>query len=534
MRLFKTNNNNAYHKTEKSYAAIGIALGLSFPVIGMIFDMWARSLRGMSSDIASVFFTNVPLTLSLAAPLIFGRIFMEIGKRQSQLEEKLDQINQTEKIMRHQAHHDALTGLYNRASLTGLMEEGIATGLWQQQSVSIFLLDLDNFKMINDTYGHHFGDIVLKETAIRLGSAVGEEDKVLRLGGDEFLIIRFPEQSTSDDLAFAHKLMSILMERIAIDDMGLCPNTSIGIARVGKDGKNWSDLLKSADIALYEAKKDALSSCRIFSTEMKHHSDNQIQLEMDMKNGLKAGEFELYYQPIFGAKTGKLRSFEALLRWNHPTRGLVMPSEFIPIAERSCFIIQLGQFALEEACKAAAGWPGPIGVSVNLSPVQFNDPSLLEHIEGALKASGLSTGRLDLEITESSMLEPSAMVTTRINALRSLGVRITMDDFGTGFSSLNSLRNFRFNRLKIDRSFSLGVPHIKQDMEIIRTILHLARTLKMETVIEGVETIEQLQFARGESADEVQGYYYSKPLPLANTKEYIDQMQQGKKQQTAA
>jgi EAL domain-containing protein (putative c-di-GMP-specific phosphodiesterase class I) len=247
---------------------------------------------------------------------------------------------------------------------------------------------------------------------------------------------------------------------------------------------------------------------------MKRHSEYLAKLELDMKKGLGAGEFELYYQPLYGSNSGALRSFEALLRWNHPEKGLIKPCDFIPIAERSGFIIQLGQFVLNRACMAAANWPKPIGVSVNLSPIQFNEPNLIDHVRLALKRSGLPAGRLDLEITESSLLEPSPRTNHKFHDLKALGVRTTMDDFGTGFSSLNNLRNFSFDRLKIDRSFTSGVPENSQDMEIIRTILQLSKILKMETVIEGVETSRQLDFAKAENATEVQGYLFSKPLPL--------------------
>ncbi|GGD15030.1 hypothetical protein GCM10011335_17280 [Aureimonas glaciei] len=499
-------------KVELSYAAAGAGLGLMFSVTGLLVDMQVRAWSGLGGGLVETFSTTAMHSLALLSPVVIGRIFLSIGRSQRLLREKLGQLNQTEGLLRRQAHLDPVTGLYNRAHLTTRLEEGLATRIWQHRGALLYMLDLDDFKHVNDTFGHRAGDLVLEEVARRLVAAAGPEDIAVRLGGDEFVVVHFPSADETMPELFAEKLLAVVTQEMRLDDTRISPNTSIGIARVGIDGATWSDVMRSVDVALYQAKLEPQSSYRVFLPEMKAEKDDQLQLEAEMRAGMERGEFELYYQPIYGTASGAIRSFEALVRWNHPTRGLVPPLDFIPLAESSGLIVRLGRMILSEACKVAATWPKPIGIAVNLSPVQFKDAHLVDYVEQALAESGLAPGRLDLEITESLLLEASHRVQSAMTRLRALGVRITMDDFGTGFSSLSNLRNFSFDRLKIDRSFTRDVAASLEDAEIVRTIVRLSRALRMETILEGVETESQLTFARLEGLTEVQGYYYAKAM----------------------
>ncbi|MBC8130483.1 MAG: EAL domain-containing protein [Rhizobiaceae bacterium] len=512
MRFSRLRMAIADHKIEYSHAALGAGIGAGFCMSSLLVDMQVRAWRGVDPGMAATFTSTIMHGLALASPIVMGWIFLSIGRSKRALRDRLAQMNDTEAGMRRQAHRDPVTGLFNRAYLTRTLEEGIATRIWEARGALLYMLDLDDFKHINDTFGHSTGDLVLQEVARRLQAACDADDIAVRLGGDEFVVIHFPREDETFPALFAERLLSAVTVEMAADDTRITPNTSIGIARIGTDGGTWSDVMRSADVALYQAKLEDQSSFCIFGPEMKARKDRQALLEAEMRAGIGAGEFELHYQPIYGTESGVIRSFEALVRWNHPERGLLPPADFIPLAETSGFIVRLGRTILREACRTAATWPKPIGISVNLSPIQFKDANLVDHVEAALRDSGLAPGRLDLEVTESLLLEPSHRVRTAMDALREMGVRLTMDDFGTGFSSLTNLRDFRFDRLKIDRSFTQDVGANSDDAEIVRMIVRLSRTLRMETVLEGVETESQLDFARFEGLTEVQGFYYAKPM----------------------
>ena len=512
MRLSSAREVIRENKVELRYALTGAAIGACFSASGLLLDMQIRNWRGMDGGLVATFSSSLMHSLAAFSPLIVGRVFYSVGKHVRAVREKLRQLTQTEAWMRAQAHRDAVTGLFNRAYLTKTLEEGIATRSWEARGALLYMLDLDDFKHINDTFGHRAGDVVLEEVARRLQAASGPEDIVVRLGGDEFIVVHFPMEGEVQPNLFADKLLSHVTREMCVEDTRITPSTSIGIARVGLDGGTWSDVMRSADVALYQAKLDPQSSYCVFLPEMKAKKDGQSQMEAEMRLGIDRGEFELYYQPIYGTESEVIRSFEALVRWNHPVRGLVPPREFIPLAESSGLIVRLGRHILMQACKTAAKWPKPIGIGVNLSPIQFKDANLVDYVEAALAESGLAPGRLDLEITESLLLEASHRVRTSMDRLRALGVRITMDDFGTGFSSLSNLRSFRFDRLKIDRSFTRDVADSSEDAEIVRTIVRLSRSLHMETILEGVETESQRDFAREEGLTEVQGFYFAKPM----------------------
>jgi diguanylate cyclase (GGDEF)-like protein len=513
MFLFKASNKYRLRGLERAYLISGLALGTLLAAAGFIIDTRFRLLMGLAGDAWATFTGTIMHFLMLFLPFILGGLFRRFGQGQQLYLDQMRQFEQAEELTRKQAHSDTLTGLFNRTYLAKVMEEGLSTGHWEARRAYAYLLDLDDFKHINDTMGHVAGDHVLVAIATRLKETAASDDVVVRLGGDEFLVVHFLKSADEHPGAFAQHLIAAVTKPIPFGDAEIIPNTSIGIARIGHDGRSRSDILRCADLALYEAKGEPISAYRFYSAELKLVRDHQAALEAEMRLGITRGEFEVYYQPIYSVSTGKLRSFEALLRWKHPERGMVSPVDFIPIAERTGMIIPIGHQVLRDACRAAASWPAPIGVSVNLSVVQFKDGGLVAKIEEALRESGLSPDRLDLEITESLLLEPSPRVISAIERVRALGIHLTMDDFGTGFSSLNNLRRFRFDRLKIDRSFTRDLDKA-DSAEIIKSMLSLSKALQMEATLEGVENETQLAFARNEGATEVQGFYYAKPMTV--------------------
>ncbi|MCP3055039.1 putative bifunctional diguanylate cyclase/phosphodiesterase [Aurantimonas marianensis] len=511
MFFFKPSNNFRLNPSERAYGLAGLGLGTLFAVTGLLIDMQVRRWQGLAPGLGATFTATAMHVMALSAPLVMGRIFLEIGRRQSKLEDRLRQMHQSEALTREQAHCDAVTGLFNRSYLTRRLEEGIASRLWQKRGALLYMLDLDKFKKINDTFGHRAGDVVLIEVGRRLREACIGDDIPVRLGGDEFLVVHFPRPGESAE-DFAKTLIESIGQTIDFENVPLTPGLSIGVARVGEDGRTWSDAMRSADIALYRAKSRYANAFEIYRPEMRRAKDAEAELVGEMKRGLDRNEFVLQFQPIIAARGGGIRSFEALVRWNHPRRGQLAPAEFIPAAENSGLIFHLGNRVLLDACAAAASWTAPVGVAVNLSPIQFQDGQLAMRVREALEASGLAPHRLDLEVTESLLLDPTPTVIRMIAELRALGVKITMDDFGTGFSSLGNLRRFRFDRLKIDRSFTEELASGEETAEIVRTIVRLAATLRMETVLEGVENERQEVFAKLEGLDEVQGFFYAKPM----------------------
>ncbi|PYE89355.1 putative bifunctional diguanylate cyclase/phosphodiesterase [Phyllobacterium leguminum] len=511
--FFKASNKFRLRELERAYLISGLGLGALLAASGFLIDTRFRLLMGLAGDALATFTGTIMHFLMLFLPFILGGLFRRFGHSQQRYLDQMRRFEQAEELTRRQAHSDMLTGLFNRTYLAKAMEEGLSTGQWETRRAHAYLLDLDDFKHINDTMGHMAGDHVLISVAGRLKQTAVDGDVVVRLGGDEFFIVHFLGSSEQDASNFADRLITAVTQPIPFGDAEIIPNTSIGIARIGHDGKSRSDILRCADLALYEAKGEPVSAYRFYSAELQFIRDHQAALETEMRLGIMRGEFEVYYQPIYSVSTGRLRSFEALLRWKHPERGMISPVEFIPIAERSGMIIPIGQQVLRDACRAAATWPSPVGVSVNLSVVQFKDCGLVGKIEEALRESGLSPDRLDLEITESLLLEPSPRVISAIERVRELGIHLTMDDFGTGFSSLNNLRRFRFDRLKIDRSFTRDLEK-SDSAEIIKSMISLSKALQMEATLEGVENETQLAFARNEGATEVQGFYYAKPMTV--------------------
>jgi diguanylate cyclase (GGDEF)-like protein len=425
--------------------------------------------------------------------------------------EDITERRRLESRLNHLAHHDALTDLANRILLRERLNEALAD-LEPEDRLAILCLDLDHFKHINDTLGHPVGDALLIEVAARLSNCVRETDLVARMGGDEFAILQLGgEPKTATTLAA--RLVEVLSAPYEVNGHHLSAGTSIGIAIAPADGTTADHLLKNADLALYLAKSEGRGAYRFFEPEMDRRMHERRQLELDLRRAIGNGEFELYYQPILDLSTNAVGSFEALLRWHHPEREMISPGEFIPIAEETGLIVPIGEWVLRQACAEAATWPGGLGVSVNVSPVQFKSQNLVQSVFSALAASGLPPDRLELEITETVLLQNTEATLATLHQLRAIGVRIAMDDFGVGYSSLSYFQSFPFDKIKLDRSFISGLSDGNSALAILRAVASLGANLSIVTTAEGVETEEQLAQIRREGISQIQGFLISPPRP---------------------
>jgi diguanylate cyclase (GGDEF)-like protein len=442
--------------------------------------------------------------------------------------EDITERRRAEAKIAHLARHDMLTNLPNRVLFREQLETEFGR-IQPSRGFAVHCLDLDHFKTVNDTLGHPIGDELLKLVAARLIEAVPPTDFIARIGGDEFAVVQTGVAKPEQCSLLASRIVERVSEPYDIQGRHIVIGTSIGIAIAPDDGANPDVLLKNADMALYLAKGEGRGTHRFFEGEMDKRLQARHALELDLRKAIAGGEFELYYQPIIDLQSGKVTCFEALLRWNHPERGMISPLEFIPLAEETGLILPLGEWVLRTACQQASRWPKQIGVAVNLSATQFKGRNIVQIAVNALAMSGLAADRLDLEITESVLLQDEANTLAILHQLREIGVQISMDDFGTGYSSLAYLRNFPFDRLKIDRSFVRDMLVRKDCRAIVRAVVGLARSLGITTIIEGVETKEQLETAQAEGCDLGQGYIFSKPMPEREIAAFL-----AKRERTAA
>ncbi len=410
------------------------------------------------------------------------------------------------------ARHDALTKLPNRLLLAERIQQAISQA-GRGPGFAVFCLDLDNFKQVNDTLGHPVGDELLCAVADRLRACVREIDTVARLGGDEFAIIQSGTENSEGAERLARRIVECVGEPYEFNGQRIVIGCSVGISLAPSDGTAGEKLLKNADVALYRAKTDGRGVWRFFEPEMDASLQRRRALELDLREAMDRDEFELFYQPVYDLHLDQISGFEALLRWDHPTRGFVPPDEFIPIAEEIGLIIPLGEWVLHQACEQAATWPNELKVAVNVSTVQFRSPRLIEAVTKALATSKLAAQRFELEITESVLLTNSAETLAKLHELRALGLRIALDDFGTGYSSLSYLRSFPFDKLKIDQSFVRDLTATEGSKLIVRAIISLGKSLGMRTTAEGVETIEQFNQMLAEGCNEAQGYLFSRAVP---------------------
>jgi diguanylate cyclase (GGDEF)-like protein len=412
------------------------------------------------------------------------------------------------------AQHDLLTNLPNRALLHERLEHaltGMREGGWH---VAVHMLDLDRFKEVNDTLGHSTGDALLIAVTERLRSCVGETDTIARLAGDEFAVVQRVTKPAVEAAALARGILEAVATPYDLDGRHVVISMSIGIAIAPVDGNDPDQLLKNADLALNRSKSEAPGMFRFFEPEMDRHMQARRSLERDLRHALMNGEFALHYQPLVNIARNEICGFEALLRWTHPERGAVAPADFIPLAEETGLIVPIGEWVLGRACADAAAWPGHIKIAVNVSVAQFRSPDFVEVVVGMLAASGVAPQRLELEVTESLMLQDEHGALALLNRLHAHGVRIALDDFGTGYSSLSSLRKFPFDKIKIDRSFVSDLSAANVDaLAVVRSIAQLGVSLNIATTAEGVETEEQMDQVRVEGCTEMQGFLFSKAVP---------------------
>jgi diguanylate cyclase (GGDEF)-like protein/PAS domain S-box-containing protein len=436
--------------------------------------------------------------------------------------EDISDRRQAEARIRFMAHHDALTGLPNRLLFRERIEAALERIRRPSDAVAVLCLDLDYFKDVNDTLGHPAGDALLEAVAGRLRNRIRTGDLVARLGGDEFAILQFSEDQPADAESLAQRILEALRQPYDIEGQPAIVSVSIGIAIASESGVSADMLLKCADLALYRAKADGRGTYRFFEARMDAEIQARRAIELDLREALERSQLEVFYQPLFDLRRRKVSGFEALLRWRHPERGMIPPIQFISIAEDLRLINPIGEWVLRRACGDAASWPEHVKVAVNLSPMQFRTEDLVPAVERALARSGLPAHRLEVEITESALLQNNEKVLSTLHQLHAIGVRIALDDFGTGYSSLSYLRSFPFDKIKIDQSFVREIGSRPDCLAIVTSVASLARKLGMSTTAEGVETAEQLAELQAAGCDEVQGFYFDRPKPLAATLAWFD------------
>jgi len=409
------------------------------------------------------------------------------------------------------AHFDTLTDLPNRQNLIDQLDVTLYHQQRTNNRFAVLCLDLDSFKSINDIHGHPVGDKILKEAGKRMSECLRESDTIARIGGDEFVILLRDLQNKNEAADIASRLVEVISKPFAINDMDIQSGISIGIAFCPDDSLNSDELLKKADLALYRAKTDGRGRACFFEIEMDAAVSRRREMEIDLKRALSEQQFCLYYQPLVDSKTLKPKAFEALLRWNHPTKGRIQPDDFIALAEETRLIVPIGEWIIREAFVEAARWSDNISISINLSPLQMKSSTLLPTIVHSLAQTGLDPKRVEIEITESVLLEESKDSMNILRAIHDLGISISLDDFGTGYSSLSYLRKFPFDKIKIDQSFVSLIEESAECEAIVKSIVGLAKNLSMRTTAEGIETQEQIDAMIAEGCSELQGFYFSKP-----------------------
>ncbi|GAC1547316.1 MAG: hypothetical protein NVS3B16_19190 [Vulcanimicrobiaceae bacterium] len=419
------------------------------------------------------------------------------------------------------ACHDPLSGLANRVLFRERLGEALER-VHRGGTAAVVSIDLDDFKGVNDTYGHAVGDALLRAVAERVRACVGPADTVARLGGDEFAVVVLEPDTPAAAAAKGRRIVEALNVPYDLDGRQVAISASVGVTSAPQDGTDLDTLLKNADMALYRAKAEGRNTCRRFEPEMVLRVRAKRTMELELRQALLDGTFTAFYQPMISLNANALAGFEALIRWRHPQRGLVSPCDFIPLAEETGLIVQIGEYVLRAACREAATWPQDVRLSVNLSPIQFRTGNLVATVLDALHESGLAAHRLDLEITESVLLQDNEKTLATLHDLRARGVGISLDDFGTGYSSLCYIRTFRFDKIKIDRSFVADMLRSPESGAIVRAVIGLGETLGISTVAEGVETREQLQQLRADGCTEAQGYLFSKPRPGEHVPAFID------------
>ncbi|MEW5729899.1 MAG: EAL domain-containing protein, partial [Pseudomonadota bacterium] len=437
----------------------------------------------------------------------------------------ITELRRKDERIRHLAYHDPLTHLPNRQLLHDRLDHALALCRRESKTLAVMFLDLDRFKVINDTLGHDVGDNLLREVATRLADAVRGTDTVARLGGDEFVVLVEHPDTTGAVAAVAEKIIRALAAPVDLGPHKVHVTTSIGISFYPGDGEDLTELMKNADTAMYAAKAAGRNTYHFFSAAMNERAQWRLELENEMRHAVERGDFQLHYQPKVELATGRPCGAEALIRWNHPTKGLISPADFIPMAEETGMIVEMGEWAILEACGQMRRWLDaglpPMTVAVNVSTRQLTGPGLYSIVAAALEVNDLPPAALELEVTESGVMDQAERAIAMLEGLKTLGVSIAVDDFGTGYSSLSYLRKLPINTVKIDRSFVMDLETNEQDAAIVRTILAMAQTLKLNVVAEGVETAAQAAMLAEANCDMAQGFHYARPLPAPAFAEWL-------------
>ncbi|MBB2961988.1 EAL domain-containing protein [Methylobacterium sp. R2-1] len=475
-----------------------------------------EDLRPEEFEIRSAAGTLVLVELSCRPIEYLGRPATAVALRD------LSQRRRDEARIRHLALHDALTDLPNRTLLEERLGLALETAAENGTSVALVYLDLDRFKPVNDFHGHATGDALLVQAAKRMLAELRPTDTLARIGGDEFVIVLAHTRTLAQIAETAERLVEALGRPFQIEGQGgghsealrIEIGASAGIAVYPSDGSTAESLKRAADTALYRVKDEGRGAVRFFEAAMDEQLQARRRIEHELSGAIPRGELQLYYQPIVNGRTGEIETFEALIRWHHPERGCVLPAEFIPLAEQTDQIGRIGAWVLDAACAAAAAWPHPWRVSVNVSPKQFRQPGFAAGVAAVLGRHGLPPGRLVLEITEGVFIQDAAMAVEVLTALRTLGVRLALDDFGTGYSSLSYLQRFKFDKIKVDQSFVRRLGQHADSLTIVRAITHLGHNLGLQVTVEGVETQEQLAVLRELGCDQMQGYLFARPTPM--------------------
>ncbi|MDB5826455.1 MAG: diguanylate cyclase [Variovorax sp.] len=482
----------------------GMAVGA--PTGAVILEYTGIRQELLDAALAHIYLVGVAGVLCALATIILG---FQLGNAVKASAQKIH----------HLAFHDELTGLSNRAMFSTSLNEGLKGANGLPGAIAVLFIDLDRFKNINDTLGHAAGDLLLKEVAVRITSCLHSGDSVARLGGDEFVVIAHGRSDADSLSQLAKKVLAAVAQPFNTHGQEFRVTASIGIAVYPEDGEDEQMLMRNADIAMYQAKQDGKNGFAFYSAEMNQHSVERLAFESSFRHAVDRMYFHIHYQPKIDSRTGRIDGVEALLRWDDPDLGSVSPVKFIPVAEETGLIVPLGRWVLRSACEQQVAWVKqglhPISMAVNLSPRQFADEGLLEDVRSILATTGMAPGCLELEITESMLIQEAGRAVELLEALRGLGIRLAVDDFGTGYSSLSNLKRFPVDTIKVDRSFIRELPDNSEDRAITEAIIAMGRSLSLNVVAEGVETREQATFLREHGCDQFQGFYFSKAVPAA-------------------
>jgi diguanylate cyclase (GGDEF)-like protein len=502
--------------TREFFVAAGVVLAGYALVINLL--MWLKP-EGLNVWLEAYRW----LTLAFVLPC-----FAMVGGRISELRQRVrrtnDELSSALSMIQRLATHDTLTGLPNRALFNETLSHAIAQAARHERGLAFFFLDMDRFKNINDTLGHGVGDRVLQEVARRLTNAVRSSDLIARLGGDEFVLLVEDYADTTDLADIATKVVASFEETVTVEGHELALSASVGVCTYPEDGKDGQALLSNADIAMYRAKEQGRNRHCFYAAELNKLSQERLALEAALKHALERDEIEIHYQPKIEFGGGRVTGVEALIRWRHPQLGLLAPDRFVPLAEETGLIIPIGYWTLRRVCERVCKWREQglhLSVAVNLSASQFHQPELVRELAAILWSTGAPAQHLELEITETMVMKDPDRAVAVMEQLRSMGVRLSIDDFGTGHSSLGYLKRFPIDRLKVDRSFVRELPHNGDDAAITRAVIALAHSLKMTVVAEGVEDQLQFDMLRDQGCDEFQGYYCRPPLPEAELMRFL-------------